>query len=128
MIAHSPRESAHAVDIDVLQAGDIAIWSAWSGNKIAGIGALRALSAGLGELKCMRTHPDFTHQGVGSAVLRKLLEEARNAELTSVAIETGSGGPFENTIAFYIRHGFEPCAPFGGYAATPFNRFYSRLL
>lgn len=124
MVAISPGDSMNAVDLSALDHPAVTVLSAWDGERIAGIGALRVLSPSLGELKSMRTHPEFRGQGVGSVVLTALIDEARKAGLAQLALETGSGGPFDHTIAFYRRHGFAEGAPFGGYEDTAFNRFY----
>ncbi|BFO09075.1 hypothetical protein GGER_15850 [Serratia rubidaea] len=59
MLEQSPPESSHALDIEKLHDTAVIFWSAWEGEKLAGIGALKILDGEHGELKSMRTAPDF---------------------------------------------------------------------
>src|SRR3954469_15308874 len=73
----SPPESVHALDIDGLRHPSITFWSAWVGPALAGIGALKRLDAARGELKSMRVDDRFRGPGVGRAILRHIIDEAR---------------------------------------------------
>ena len=48
--------------------------------------------------------------------------------MTRLSLETGSTPQFAAALRLYEREGFEPCGPFGGYADTPFTRFYTKEL
>jgi putative acetyltransferase len=65
MQANSPPEAVFALDLSGLQVPEVTVWSAWQGDRIASIGALKMLDAGQAEIKSMRTHPDFLRQGAG---------------------------------------------------------------
>jgi hypothetical protein len=65
MHAQSPPESVHALALDGLKAPSIRFWSVWSGGALAGMGALRRIDAGNGEIKSMRVADAFLGQGVG---------------------------------------------------------------
>lgn len=119
----SPPESVHALDLSGLTGPDITVWSAWRGEAIAGIGAMRMLGAGRAELKSMRTHPDHLRQGVAAALLEHILAEAGRRGVSRVSLETGSGEAFEPALALYRRRGFRSGEAFGDYAATEFNQF-----
>ncbi len=69
MHATTPPEHVFALDLSGLQAPDVTLWSAWDGPRIAGMGALKMLGDGGGEVKSMRTHPDFLRRGVARALL-----------------------------------------------------------
>jgi putative acetyltransferase len=99
------------------------MWSAWDASRIAGIGALKDLGDGTGEIKSMRTHPDYLRRGVAAAILDHLVSEARQRGLRRLSLETGSGPSFEAASALYRRRGFTAGEAFGGYRASEFNRF-----
>ncbi len=124
MRAHSPPGTAHALDVTRLRTPDISFWTAWDGDEAIGCGALREIGAEHGEIKSMRTHPAHLRKGVGAVLLDTILATARSRGYHMLSLETGSGRAFEPALALYRRYGFEEGAPFGGYAATDFNRFY----
>lgn len=121
MRANSPPEYCHVLDLSGLQRPDVTVWSAWDGDAIAGVGALRRLDAETGEVKSMRTHPDHLRKGVGAALLERIVAEAVAAGLKRLSLETGTGPTFEAAIALYRRRGFVFGRPFGDYAETEFN-------
>lgn len=123
MHANSPPGSVFALDLSGLQGADVDVWSAWRDGRIAGIGALRTLADGNGELKSMRTHPDFLRQGVAAALLEHIIATARGRGMSRLSLETGSGPAFEPALALYRRRGFVPGPAFGDYAASDFNQF-----
>lgn len=123
MHAYSPPEAVHALDLSALSGPDITVWTVWRGGQIAGIGALRQHTGGVGELKSMRTHPDHLRLGVAAALLEHLIAEARARGLTRLSLETGSGEAFEPALALYRRRGFASGEAFGGYEASDFNQF-----
>ncbi len=128
MHANSPPGAVFALDLSGLRQPSVTVWSAWQGPRIAGIGALKALDARHGEIKSMRTHPDFLRQGVGAALLGHIMLAARTRGMTRLSLETGSGAAFEPALALYRAHGFQPGEPFGGYEKSPFNQFLTRAL
>lgn len=46
-------------------------------GKIVGVGALHLTWNELAEVRSMAVHPDFSRRGIGSAIVKKLLEEGR---------------------------------------------------
>ena len=44
-------------------------------KKIVGVGALHLTWNELAEVRSMAVHPDFSRKGIGSAIVKKLLEE-----------------------------------------------------
>jgi putative acetyltransferase len=123
MHEHSPPGSVFALDLGGLAAGDVTVWSAWVGAEAAGIGALRDLGDGTGELKSMRTHPSFLRQGVAAALLEHIIHVARARGMTRLSLETGSGPAFEPALALYRRRGFVEGEAFGDYTSSAFNQF-----
>ncbi len=123
MHANSPAGHVFALDLSGLKAPGVTVWSAWRGEAIAGIGALKALGDATAEIKSMRTHPDYLRQGVGAAILERIIETARARGLSRLSLETGRGEAFEPALALYRRRGFEAGPAFGDYEASAFNQF-----
>lgn len=115
--AETARGSAHALDISALQAPDIHFWAAWNDEQLFAVGALRQLSPQLGEVKSMHTAQAARRSGAGSAMLGHIIDAAKAMGLSRLALETGSWDYFIPARAFYRRHGFVECAPFGDYVA-----------
>lgn len=124
MRATSPPGHVFALDLSGLGAPDVTVWSAWDGAEIRGIGALRALGDGTGEIKSMRTDPAHLRAGVGAALLEHIIAEARRRGMTRLLLETGSGPAFEPAVALYRRRGFTESAAFGAYEKSAFNQFF----
>lgn len=119
----SPPGHSFALDVSGLRAAGVTIWSAWIGEGIAGVGALKLLGGEAGEIKSMRTHPDHLRKGVGAALLEHIIAEARRSCLSRLSLETGSGEAFEPALGLYRRRGFANGPAFGDYVASPFNQF-----
>ena len=98
-------------------------WTAWDGAALAGVGALKQLPDGTGEVKSMRTHPDHLRRGVAVAILAHIVDAARARGLARLSLETGSGPAFAPALAIYRRHGFVDGEAFGGYVRSVFNQF-----
>lgn len=124
----SPPDSVHALDVARLKAPGIRFWSARVGGEIAGMGALKQLDAATGEIKSMRVADRFLRAGVGRAILRRILEEARAAGLSRLYLETGSAAAFAPALSLYESEGFEFCGPFADYEEDLFSRFMTRSL
>ena len=124
----SPPESVHALDIDGLRDPTITFWSGWINGQLAGIGALKRLDAQRGELKSMRVDDRFRGTGVGRALLRHIVQDARERGMTSLWLETGSTAEFLPAQRLYESEGFVACGPFEGYALDPFSLFMTRTL
>ncbi len=126
--AETARGSAHALDLSGLRAPDITFWSAWEDETAVAVGALRQLSADLGELKSMHTAESARGKGVGSALLVEILAVARARGLSRVSLETGSWPYFAPARSFYARHGFTECGPFGSYTEDSNSTFMTLAL
>lgn len=128
MHANSPPGSVFALDHSGLNAGDVTVWSAWVGGTIAGIGALKDLGEGIGEIKSMRTSPSFLRRGVAAALLEHIVSVARARGMTRLSLETGSGPAFEPALTLYRRRGFVEGDSFGAYTRSAFNQFFHLTL
>lgn len=123
MHANSPAEAVFALDLSGLRSADVTVWSAWSGDRLAAIGALKMLGDGAAEVKSMRTHPDFLRMGAAAAILDTIIRTARAEGVRRLSLETGKGDAFEPAIALYRRRGFVDGDPFGDYRDNGFSRF-----
>jgi putative acetyltransferase len=123
MRAQSPPGSVFALDYSGLTGADVKLWTAWVGDEIAGMGALRDLGEASGEVKSMRTHPKFLRRGIAAALLEHIIDSARAAGMVRLSLETGSGPAFEPALALYRRRGFVAGAPFAQYTRSEFNQF-----
>ena len=91
MQENTPPEHVFALDLSGLQTPDVTVWTVRDDGVLAGIGALKALDDGTGELKSMRTHPDHLRKGVAGALLDQILDEAATRGYRRVSLETGVG-------------------------------------
>ena len=123
MLAASPPEFSFALDLSGLKTPDITVWSAWTGESLAAIGALKMLGDGSGEVKSMRTAPAHLRRGAAAALLDHIVGEARRRGLARLSLETGTGPEFEPALALYRRRGFVDGEPFADYRPSPFNQF-----
>ncbi|MCA1198907.1 GNAT family N-acetyltransferase [Sphingomonas sp. R647] len=125
MSDHSPPGTCHFLDLSGLKTPDITFLSAWDGDTLLGVGALKQLDPLTGEVKSMRATAAARGRGVGFAILDHIVSLARDRGYTALKLETGTGPLFEAAHALYRRYGFAPCPPFAGYVETDFNRFYA---
>jgi putative acetyltransferase len=128
MNGNSPAGHVHALAIDGLKDPDVTFWSAWIDDELCGCGAMKKLSPTAGEVKSMRTRQAHIRQGVGQAVLDKIVRTAQERGYTHLYLETGTGEAFTAAHALYLRNGFTWCGPFGDYKATDFNVFMIKSL
>ncbi len=121
--AETAPGSSHALDLGGLKSPDVQFWSAWEGDRVIAIGALKQLSESHGEIKSMHTEESHRRKGVGSAMLRHIIGIARRMRLSRLSLETGSWPYFAPARELYRRHGFVECPPFGSYAPDPNSIF-----
>jgi putative acetyltransferase len=123
MHANSPPGHVFALDLSGLRAADMTVWSVWDGDDLAGIGALKSLGGGVGELKSMRTDPRHLRKGVAAALLDHIIAVARERDLKRLSLETGRGPAFEPALALYRKRGFVDGDVFADYASGAFSQF-----
>ncbi len=119
-LTYSPSEDVHALAPAAAAATDISFFTARDGaGRLLGIGALRELDPGHGEIKSMHTVQQARGRGVARAVLQRLIATARQRGYHRLSLETGTGWAFEPARALYETAGFIPCRPFGDYGDSP---------
>lgn len=126
--ASTPREHAHALDLDALRTPDITVFTAWDGDDLLGIAALRRLDDAHGEVKSMRTAPERLRRGAATALLGHIVTVARAEGLTRLSLETGTAPMFDPANRLYETFGFADGPVFGGYPESANNRFMTLAL
>jgi putative acetyltransferase len=121
--ANTAPGSAHALDLTGLQSPDITFWTAWAGEALLAVGALKQLSADHGEVKSMHTAVAARRKGMGSAMLKHIIAFARSHGISRLSLETGSWDYFQPAVALYRSHGFVECPPFADYVQDPNSIF-----
>lgn len=124
----SPPESIHAMPIERLRGPDVTFYSAWDGDRLAAVGALKQLGPDRGELKSMRAAPEYRGRGAGRAILEHLMVEANRRGYLWLGLETGRPEPFQPARQLYEGYGFVECAPFGDYVSDAFSVCMERSL
>ena len=122
MVAGSPPGLSFAVDVSGLRDEFVTVWTVHMGERVAAVGAFKRLDAERGEVKSMRTHPDFLRQGIADALLETIIAHARAEGLAVLSLETGTGPAFEPAHALYRRRGFVNGPAFANYVLTEFNQ------
>lgn len=133
MYATSPPESVHALDIDKLRQPDILFWTAWQQQLLLGSIALKLhdthdIENRYGEIKSMRTTAAARRQGVASALLRHLQQQASDLGLHRLCLETGSMAFFAPPRSLYQKFGFRECPPFADYPLDPNSVFMEKII
>ena len=123
MLAITPPESVHALDVEELCRPGITFWTAWDGPELLGCAALSELDNRHGEIKSMRTAGRHLRKGVASALLEHLVAESRQRSYSRLSLETGSMAEFAAARRLYRRFGFNYCEPFGDYSVDPNSVF-----
>ena len=124
----SPACKVHAMPIERLRQPDVTFFSAWDGETLAAVGALKALGGERGELKSMRAAPEYRGKGAGKAILEHLIAEARERGYTWVGLETGVPEPFVPARTLYASYGFKDCDAFADYVLDEWSVCMSRAL
>jgi putative acetyltransferase len=126
--ATTPSCNAHSLDSTGLADPSVRFFSAWEGDTLLGIGAIKELSPDHAEFKSMRTAPDQLRRGVARAMLAHLIGVARERGYTRLSLETGTAPMFAPANAMYEAAGFVDCDAFSHYPASPHNRFMTLML
>ncbi len=81
MVEGSPPGHSFALDLSGLQAEGVTVWAVHAEGQVAAIGAMKRLDDARGEVKSMRTHPDFLRKGLAAALLETIIDHARGTDL-----------------------------------------------
>lgn len=123
---HTPAGSGHALDVEALKRPELTFWTAWRDDELLGCIALADLGQGHGEIKSMHTAKAHRGQGIARKLVQYVIDMARQRNMTRISLETGRSEGFKPSRLLYESMGFEPCEPFGAYAADPFSYCMTR--
>ena len=115
----TPADHVHALDVEALRVPEITFCAARDDGALLGVGALRDLGAGRGEIKSMHTAAAARGRGIGRQMVEHLLGVAASHEMRWVGLETGTYDAFAAARSLYHSFGFEECAPFEDYTDNP---------
>lgn len=121
-----PAEARYALDLASLCQPHVlfAVARAPEGHAV-GCCAIVLLPA-YGEVKRLYVQPQVRGSGVASQLIQALEAEARARGCPVLMLETG---PYQaEALAFYARHGYARCGPFGEYPAHELSVFMSKRL
>ena len=124
----SPPESCHVMDASELTAAGAILFSLTEGDAVLGIGALKQIAPGHGEIKSMHVAAEARGRGASKALLQALLDEAAVRGLSRVSLETGVEPIFAPARKLYETFGFQICAPFADYTDDPLSVFMTKTL
>ena len=127
-VSSTPPEYSFALDVAQLAEPGVTFFSARDAGRLLGVAALKRLDDTHAELKSMHTREAERGRGIGRALVEHLLAFARKEGYERVSLETGTPDDFAAARSLYLKCGFEPCGPFGGYAASAYNTFMTLSL
>ncbi len=93
-----------------------------------GMAALKEQGGGLGEVKRMYTLPEVRGKRVGSLLLKRIEDLARDRGIARLVLETGEAPGFEPAWRVYERGGFAVCGAVLDYPDSGHSRFYEKTL
>jgi len=117
----SPPGHVHALDLDRLAAPDVTFLAARSAHALLGVGALKELGGGRGEIKSMHTAEVARGLGVGRRLVAHILDLSTARRLRWIGLETGTQPEFAPARALYASYGFATCDPFDDYTVNPYS-------
>ncbi|MBT3700582.1 MAG: GNAT family N-acetyltransferase [Alphaproteobacteria bacterium] len=121
-----PAESNHMASIDSLMTPDVTFLVARLDGKICGCVGLFCKGQDWGEIKRMYVDDAARGLSLGKQLLSALEDQARDAKLDWVRLETGIHQP--QAIGLYHRAGYVDIPPFGDYLPDPVSVFMEKRL
>ncbi|MGA1635070.1 MAG: GNAT family N-acetyltransferase [Gemmobacter sp.] len=128
MHAETPPESIHMLDAGALAAPGIAFYVMRHAGTPIGMGALKRLGDGAGEVKSMHVLAEWRGRGLSRRMLDHLMAEAAAEGLARLMLETGSQPGFAAARGLYAGAGFAVCGPFADYREDPNSVYMTRTL
>ncbi len=105
--------AALASEIDRLLEDPGRLYLVTDGANPVGMGILKPVGPGEGEIKRMYVRPEWRGRAIGRMVFDRLLADARLLDYRSLRLETF--GFMETAVAMYEAHGFTYTGPFFGH-------------
>ncbi|KAL1411940.1 hypothetical protein Q8F55_002931 [Vanrija albida] len=120
--------NVHAFDAAALASDGVALYTAWDGEDLLGMVALKGLPGGDCEVKSLRTTLAARGRGVGRALVRSLEVAARERGARALWLETGVEDAFTPARRLYASEGYEFCPAFGSYKDGVGSVFMKRVV
>lgn len=125
----SPLEFQFKMTVEQMAGSDTTLFVARDeAGKAVGMGALKVHSAALGEVKRMFTDPAVRGQRIGSALLDAIVGLARQRNIATLMLETGTGHGMAEAHRLYTRSGFVTRGPFLDYPDSEWSAFFAMPL
>lgn len=129
MIPLTPREFQFQLTVEQMAGPGVTVFVARdAAGKAVGMASLKVHGEHLGEVKRMYTSPAVRGQRVGSRLLARLEELARESGLSRLVLETGEAPGFEPAWRIYDRSGYQTCGAVLDYPDSGWSRFYEKTL
>ncbi|MDO5529906.1 MAG: GNAT family N-acetyltransferase [Paracoccus sp. (in: a-proteobacteria)] len=123
---NTPPESIHMMPREALCAPQIAFYVLREDGAALGMGAIKTIAPGHGEIKSMHILAEARGRGLSRALLEAMIEAARAGGLGRLSLETGAQDVFAPARALYASAGFAEVPPFADYRPDPASIFMSR--
>ncbi len=95
---------------------------------LLGMAALKTLADGQGEVKSVRTHPDYLRQGIAHRLMDGIEAEAKARGMTAIRLETHPTPAYAAARKLYESRGYAYRGPFAGYEDTSKSVFMELAL
>ena len=129
MIPLTPREFQFQLTVEQMADPSVTTLVARDeGGRHVGMASLKDHGGGLGEVKRMFTLPQVRGKRVGSLLLERIEQLARDKGLKRLVLETGEAPGFEAAYRVYERGGFTVCGAVLDYPDSGFSRFYEKKI
>jgi putative acetyltransferase len=125
----TPREFQFQMTVEQMADADTTLFVARDeSGRAVGMGALRVHTATMGEVKRMFTRPEIRGQRIGSMLLERIVELARDKGITLLQLETGEAPGFEPAQRLYMNAGFTRRGAFLDYPDSGWSAFFEKSL
>ncbi len=129
MMPLTPREFQFQLTVEQMAEPSVTLFVARDGEgRAVGMGALKEHGDSLGEVKRMYSLPEVRGARIGSRILRRIEELARERGIRRLVLETGEAPGFEGAWRVYERGGFTVCGAVLDYPDSGWSRFYEKML
>ena len=117
-VEDGPCTGHSAYGLDDLMTPDVTVWSAWDGDALVGVGALKATGPAEAVIKSMHVAASARGRGHARTILHHIEAAAKARGLTHLLLETGATPGFAPAVALYRAEGYTDRGPFHDHRAT----------
>jgi len=129
MIPLTPREFQFQLTVEQMADPSLTTFVARNeAGRHVGMASLKDHGDGLGEVKRMFTLPEVRGQRIGSQLLQRIEQLARDKGISRLVLETGEAPGFQAAYRVYERGGFTVCGAVLDYPDSGFSRFYEKKI